>query len=134
MSIIGGVGTTYSSFFNCIRMGWNQYTKIILNIHKCIVGNVMNQTFIYVTDYAYHTKNRIHVHSMLVSWSFIKEEAHKDTFLFLGIVLMSRSFLLKLVTVSCKCYYQNLKMQYTLFDWLWIVCHTKAVGYALLRK
>ena len=125
MSIIGAVGTAYSSFFNCIRMGWNQYTKIILNIHKCIVGNVMNQTFIYVTDYAYHTKNRIHVHSMLVSWSLIKEEAHKDTFTFLGIVLMSRSFLLKLVTVvqlrgvsllSCKCYYQNLKKQYTLFD------------------
>jgi len=79
MSIIGGVGTAYvySSFFNCIRMGWNQYKKITLNIPKCIVGNVMNYIFIYVTDYAYHTKNRIYVHSMLVSWSFIKEEAHK---------------------------------------------------------
>ena len=81
--------------------------------------------FIYVTDYVYHTKNTIHAHSMLVSWSFIKEEAHKDTFTFLGKVLMSRSFLLKLVTVvqfrgvsflSCKCYYKNLKIQYTLFD------------------
>jgi hypothetical protein len=27
MSIIGGVGTAYSSFFNFIRMGWNQYKK-----------------------------------------------------------------------------------------------------------
>jgi hypothetical protein len=34
MSIIGGVGTAYvySSFFNCIRMGWNQYKKITLNV------------------------------------------------------------------------------------------------------
>ena len=70
-------------------------------------------------------KEILNVHSMLVSWSFIKEEAHKDTFTFSGKVLMSRSFLLKLVTVvqfrgmsllSWKCYNQNLKIQYTLFD------------------
>ena len=40
-------------------------------------------------------KEILNVHSMLVSWSFIKEEAHKDTFTFSVKVL--------LVKISNRC-------------------------------
>jgi len=99
MRITDGVGTAYSSNFNCIKMGWSQYKKIH-SIYTQMYSWKCNELNLYLCDWLCLSHKKYNTCTQYVSVLVVyQRRGPQDTFTFLGKVLMSRSFLLKLVTV-----------------------------------